>query len=327
MRHRHVVAFRSVPSSALVASVASIVVACLFASPALAQEPGQAFDQAPEDSIAAKQQGEAEKAAGDRMPGEKDPKDEQAPPSSSDKYDPKEDPSRAYYFIGMRWRDTIVPKFMINIFADGGATVNVFSFGPELGIRKDGFELDIAFSYADYSMNPFLFKGKDDGIEAYERVSSTMKVLYVSVDLLKDFQLDDAGRFSILVGGGVGIGGVIGDLRRNQVFPKDPNHPDPDDESKWLDCPDMRTADGTRIPTQPVVGENKFYCDTSNDHYGLYSEPSWANGGSKPFVFPYISIPQVSFRYKPIKQFQARADVGFSITGFFFGMSAGYGLP
>ncbi|MBW2456174.1 MAG: hypothetical protein JRI68_16765 [Deltaproteobacteria bacterium] len=69
------------------------------------------------------------------------------------------------------------------------------------------------------------------------------------------------------------------------------------------------------------------WCDNENDHFGNYDEPSWANGGSKPFIFPYISIPQLSFRYKPIKQFQARFDTGFAITtGFFLGLSAAYGL-
>ena len=55
-------------------------------------------------------------------------------------------------------------------------------------------------------------------------------------------------------------------------------------------------------------------------------EPSWANGGAKPNVFPWLA-PQVSFRYKPIKQLQVRGDVGFALSsGFFFGLSAGYGL-
>jgi hypothetical protein len=30
---------------------------------------------------------------------------------------------------------------------------------------------------------------------------------------------------------------------------------------------------------------------------------------------------------KPIKQVESRFDFGFSLTGFFFGMNAGYALP
>ena len=68
------------------------------------------------------------------------------------------------------------------------------------------------------------------------------------------------------------------------------------------------------------------YCGNDNNHYGGYDEPSWANGGSKPFIFPWISLPQVSFRYKPIKTSRRALDVGFSLTGFFFGAAVDYGL-
>ena len=222
---------------------------------------------------------------------------------------------KSYYFVNLRFRNIIVPKFMINIFADGGATVNAFTFGPELTRRKDGTEFDIALSYADYSMDPFLFKGSSDGDEAWEIVSSSMKVLYLTIDLLYDIPIDTKGRFSFLIGGGVGLGGVLGDLRRNQIFPNDPANLDRENPSKWTKC------------AGPGDTRGGVYCDSSNEHYGSYTEPSWANGGSKPFIFPWISLPQLSFRYKPIKQLQTRADVGFSLTGFFFGLSAGYGLP
>jgi hypothetical protein len=45
-----------------------------------------------------------------------------------------------------------------------------------------------------------------------------------------------------------------------------------------------------------------------------------------PNIFPYISFPQFSVRYKPIKQLETRLGVGFSLTGFWFGLSADYGL-
>ena len=67
------------------------------------------------------------------------------------------------------------------------------------------------------------------------------------------------------------------------------------------------------------------YCGTDNDHYGGYTEPSWANGGSKPIVFPWLAL-QTGFRFKPTKQFVARLDSGFGTSGFFFGLGADYGL-
>ena len=309
------VGFASVLASLAIGSVAS-------AQPAEGDKP-------PEGTEAAKP-AEGEKPAEGAKPADKDA----AAPAEADKYDPAEEPGKAYRFIGLRFRNLIVPKFMVNIFADGGATVNAFTFGPEFTTRKDHLEFNIALSFADYSMDPFMFKGKDDGNEAYEKVSSTMKLLYLTFDILYEVPIDSKGRFAFLFGGGVGIAPVFGNLYRNQAYPKDPANVDPDDPDQWEDC---RGAGNPQVVQGLEPG--KQYCDDDNDHFvrsgkhadqntdNQYDEPSWFNGGSKPSIFPWISLPQLSLRIKPIKQFQTRLDLGFSITGFFFGMNAGYALP
>ncbi|WP_437635905.1 hypothetical protein [Sorangium sp. So ce854] len=295
------------------AALAALLGAVSFAPSARAQsEDGS--DSNLDDSLAAEKEADEQKAQGDETPGEKDAVAEVAPePTNANA--PLEKEGKAYKFIGLRFRNVIVPKFMINLFADGGSTVNVFTFGPEFTTRKNGLELDLALSYADYSMDPFLFKGKNDNQFAWEMVSSDMKLVYFTSDLLFEIPIDEEkGRFSLLVGGGVGLGVVFGDLRRAQAYPNGTvANPSPDDVSGWSRC----AGPG---------GPGGAYCDASNNHYGDYNEPSWVNGGAKPSVFPWVSFPQVSFRYKPIKQLQTRLDVGMSITGFFFGMSAGYGL-
>lgn len=242
-----------------------------------------------------------------------------------DAYDPSEDPDEAYTFIGMRFRNLIVPEFMIRIFADGGATVNAFTFGPEFVYRRDHLEFDLALSYADYSMDPFMFKGKDDDDRAFERVWSDMKILYFTVDVMYEWPIDD-GRFGFALGGGVGLGVVFDHLYRHQVYPLgDPNNVNPDDPGSWGDC--------RGVGDPPVVwSDGQLFCDDDNSHYPdpatgePYNEPSWANGGSKPFVFPWISLPALSFRFKPVKTLQTRLDAGFSITGFYVGLAAHYGL-
>lgn len=302
----------------LVPALAIGALACLAPSWAYAAEgedpPAAA---ASDDASTAGDAGEAptaDGASGDQGKGdegqEREVKTTVTETSSSDTL---EDPSKSYYFINARFRDVILPKFMLNIFADGGRTVNVPMIGLELTRRKDNMEMDIAVSYADYSMDPFLFKGKSDGPEAYENVDSSLKAVYVTMDLLYDIPIDKHGKFSFLIGGGIGLGGVFGDLNRRQVTPTGTSI-DPDNPSTARDCrPDEK---GTNV-----------YCDDSNDHYGSYTEPSWANGGSLPFVMPWISLPQVSLRIKPIKELQIRVDGGFSITGFFAGASVGYGIP
>jgi hypothetical protein len=46
-----------------------------------------------------------------------------------------------------------------------------------------------------------------------------------------------------------------------------------------------------------------------------------------PNVFPRILLHLAGLRVKPIKQFEGRLGIGFSITeGFWFGLSGNYGL-
>ena len=59
---------------------------------------------------------------------------------------------------------------------------------------------------------------------------------------------------------------------------------------------------------------------------GGFQEPSWFGGGAKPVFFPWVGIPQIGLRYKPIGQVETRLTVGLALTGFWFGLSADYGL-
>lgn len=270
----------------------------LIATPALA-------DEAPKDGDSDKKDSASDKKASE---------DRAASPN-----DPREDPLKRYYFLGLRVRDIVVPQFMMELFATGGGTGNVWLVGPELTTRKDGIEVDISLAYADYGFGPAMFKGKEDADIAYEVITSNLKIAYLTFDLLIDIPVDKSGMFSFLIGGGVGVGIVAGDLNRAQAYPTGGGAPDPNDPSKWEKCQGAGDGFGG-------------YCDNGNNHYydpakkQDFSEPSWIDGGSKPVVLPWLSIPQVSFRAKPIKQLQIRADVGFSITGFFFGLSSGYGF-
>lgn len=309
------------------AARAACLAGVLAPSVASAQDNDEGFNKKGDDAIAADKQAKEEAATGDRMPGEQDPKAAAATEARSPN-DPKEDPLKNYYFVGARIRDVVVPKFILNIFADGGSTVNVFTFGPELTSRKNKVEYDIGLSYADYSMKPFLFKGKSDNSDAWEIVSSDMKVVYATIDLLYQVWGDQSGRFAFMIGGGLGLGGVFGNLYRTQVYSSAPS-PNPSEVGQWEPCRSAETNPMTYMHINPETGNT--FCDQSNDHFAgadgsYHSEPSWANGGSKPFIIPWLSIPQISFRVKPVKQFQARADLGFSVTGFFWGLSLAYGI-
>ncbi len=218
---------------------------------------------------------------------------------------PIEREGKSYMFVGLRYRGIIVPKFMFGVFgADGGTTVYANSFGPEFAIRKDNFEYNFAVTYTGYGMDPTPIKSSSDPEDAWEIVESNIKVLYLTADFLwsHDFSPEVAVNYGI----GAGFGFVWGDLIREQAYP-DPNGP------------------GGYSPCVAVGNPNPQYCTGDNDHYNNYSEPSWADGGSKPIIMPWLAF-QTGLRYKPHRNFVGRLDVGIGLGQFFFGVGADYGL-
>lgn len=216
---------------------------------------------------------------------------------------PVELPGRTYYFVGARYRLIVVPKFIVGLFSDGGKTVSVQSGGAEFGIRKDGFEYNLGAWLAAYSMDPTTFKAKSDGEDAWELVESKIKILYLTADFM--WTHDFSPEFGLNYGMGAGLGLVFGPLYRNQAYRNM--------SGDYVEC------------TGPGNPNFADYCGDDNKHYNDYEEPSWADGGSKPIVFPWFAA-QTGFRYKPHRNFVARLDAGFGLSGFFIGVGGDYGL-
>lgn len=221
---------------------------------------------------------------------------------------PVELPGKTYLFVGARYRAMIMPKFMINMFGDGGETMVFHGVGPEFSIRKNAFEYNLSIWYAGYGFSDVAFKSKTDGPEAWEIVDSSLKSIYLTADFL--WSQDFTPEFSLNYGMGAGLGIIFGDLVRTQAYPG-PNG-DPNTGEGFVRCSSQFVPDAD-------------YCDDINGHYGGYKEPSWAGGGSKPLIFPWLAL-QTGFRYKPHKNFVARFDAGFGTSGFFLGVGADYGL-
>ena len=221
---------------------------------------------------------------------------------------PVEVPGQTYLGVGLRYRAIIVPKFMMNLFGDGGRTVIAHGLGPEFTVRKNAFEYDFSAMFTSYAMDPTPFKASSDGAEAWEIVQSKIKVLYLTADFL--WSQDFTPEFAFNYGLGAGFGLVWGDLKRTQAF----RGPGANDSTGagYLPC---------ASPGQDAAG----FCGNDNNHYNGYTEPSWANGGSKPIIFPWLAL-QTGVRYKPHRNFIARFDAGFGTSGFFLGLGADYGL-
>ena len=252
-----------------------------------------------------------------------DADDAKAATSSGDSSDVTEKDGQTYYYIGLRYGLTVIPKFMINIFVGEGATFTSNTIGAELDIRKDGFSLIPSISYAEYGKSDdvlFLQKNAEAGVPGnWSYVNSSLKALYLGADLLWSAKISKNVDFEY--GAGFGLGIIFGDLVTNWVY-ADKNGP--------LHSSDGRSFSPCQTEGQGGLGAGCNKADHQNSQIakvGGYTEPSWANGGSKPNIFPRILLHLAGLRFKPIKQVEARVGLGFSLTeGFWLGISGDYGL-
>lgn len=237
--------------------------------------------------------------------------------------DVAEDPLKRYMFIGARYRGSVVPKFAQNLFVDEGGTVYTNTVGVEFDLRKDGFSFVPALQFQELGTEDLLFhqKGQPTDIAGnYSVVNSSMKTVFASVDLLWSAQLHKNVDFEF--GGGFGVGVIFGDLAINWVY-EDQNGPYAADTGKhYSQCPGP-----TGTETAGLKGCNKADHRGATDvRTGGFTESSWFNGGSKPPLYLWAT-PQIGLRIKPVKQFQARLGLGFSLlTGPWFGLSGYFGL-
>ena len=302
----------------LTALGATFVLIC-FAAPAVARAPKKEPPKKEEPKAEApkpEQTSKPEPAA--PVPAEKKPEFTEPPRETWDITDVTEAPGKTYTFIGVRYRGNIVPKFMVNLFVDEGATVYSNTVGIELDLRKDGFSLIPALSFTELGTGDIIFKEKNSNEIPgnYSMVNSGMKVIYATADLLWSAPISK--HLSFEYGVGFGLGFVFGDLVNNWV--------------QRAQNGDLVTDGGQRFARCETEGAPGSGCNRA-DHQnseeikvGGYQEKSWFDGGSRPVLFPWISIPQIGLRYKPIKNFTARLGMGFSLTGFWFGLNGQYGL-
>jgi hypothetical protein len=235
--------------------------------------------------------------------------------------DTREDPSKRYYYFGLRYRGDVIPKFIINAFVDGGATIFSNAVGVELDSRKDNFSTVFGLTLQNYNTGDLLFLQKDKPQTAnnYSVINSSLNAIYASVDLLWSVPLDTEHHWDFEYGLGVGLGVVFGALHDNWVYGgvgAPGSYYDPTTNQHFQQCPNT-TVDPACNPVN--------HSNATVSKVGNYSEESGI-AGPKPILFPMINIPQLGLRYKPVKTFEARLGLGFSLTGFWFGISGDYGL-
>lgn len=219
--------------------------------------------------------------------------------------DPFEEPSETYMFLGLGYRHTWTPGFILGLFTDEYEKTNNPGFGLEFTYRKDNFDIITSAYYQRFAVHG-AFRGLDDADTETEIIDSDLAAIFVGVDLL--WGTDFTPWFSLQYGLGLGLGVVFGDMSRNEAYP-DANG----EFNGYSQC------DG---PGDPNGGG---YCDAPPaGHYGFFDK--WAQGGSVPNIY-LRAAPHIALRFKPIHQVVIRVDGGFDVfSGFFFGGALAYGF-
>jgi hypothetical protein len=191
--------------------------------------------------------------------------------------------------------------------------------GLEVDIRKDRFSLIPALNYVEYGFGNTLFaeKGKDQNNAGnWSMVSSSLKAAYLTLDLLWSTPVHKNIDFEY--GIGVGVGALFGNLNNNWVT-----------TAAQTGAPSVTASNGQTYyqcqATGPAGCNTGDHSNATVAKVGGYTESKWSDGGSVPNVFLHLALPQLGLRIKPIKQLETRIGGGFSLTGFWFGISGDFG--
>jgi len=250
-----------------------------------------------------------------------------------------EEKGKGYYFLGVNYRVNLIPAFIINLFVDQGPNlVATSTIGLSFDYRKDHFSIIPCLNFSDYTMAPILFLQKNKSPTDpgdWGVVQSQLQAVYLTVDLLWSVPLVKTGQVDFEFGFAVGLGGVFGNLYNTWVADAPTggnqyNNPINQNQPFYQCIAAMNppTGQGGCLASNhsgATVGQEKV--GTGNG----YRERNWfdsgPNGsGSVPTIFPWLELPILGFRIKPIKELEMRLQGGFSITGFFFNFAAYYGF-
>ena len=240
--------------------------------------------------------------------------------------DPRELPDENYYFLGVFGRGLIVPQFIQNLFVAEGATPVNGGFGLFFNWRRNGFNVQIEAFYQGFGVEGF-YRGAGDPDSEFEFIDSNLGVVFGSIGFGWGFDITEW--FAIELGFGIGFGGLVGDLSRQEA---------------WRDSSTgtLAACDGVDLPAGTAA---TGYCegpierpgpegrlDDTRTRGGTYQisqgtpNPHYFGDGGVPPLFFTIDLPRVAFRFKPIRQIQMRVEGAYNLYGFSFGASAAYGF-
>lgn len=241
---------------------------------------------------------------GDEQADVEDGSPREAPHDSTD---PRELENTDYFFLGGFYRHVFIPSFIQRVGPiHGGIDADNPGAGLSFTYRRNNFSV-VANVWWNGAQGEGFFRASGDPRTDTEHVIADMGVVFLNAEFLWAFPITDW--FAIELGFDLGVGFVYGTVIRTEAYESNVGADD------WQPCI------GPNNPATAGPG----YCEDFGGHYRT-TEPNWTGGGDVPVIVPWLSVPHIALRFKPIRQIQIRVDGGWGIYNFFVGGSVAYGF-
>jgi len=233
-----------------------------------------------------------------------------------------------YFSFGVFGRGVVIPGALIAAFVNyqGGNPVNG-SIGGYFAWRKNGLSVIAEVGYVGLGGDGY-YRGMSAADTEMEFVRSQLGVVFGS--FVFQWAVPVTEWFSIDLGIGIGLGGVTGNLTRQEAYRDTsaqygygtctgPGNPD----AAYCEGPLEHPGPSGRLDDSRSRG-GTYQINSGSPGGPTTPNPFYFGDGGVPPIFGWLELPRVTARFTPIRQLQIRLDVSYNLYGVAFGGSLGY---
>ncbi len=222
----------------------------------------------------------------------------------ADTADAAVDPNADQWFVGLQWRQLIIPAFVQQMFLDEAPTV----FQPTFQVvatkrNSENFSLVFGLGYASYAFDG-LYRAKGDPAQDTEWLDSNLGLVHGTISALWATKINDVLDFEYGIGGEAGV--VVGELRRTEAVQRN---------GSWSPCPgpisDFGDPTGSLYcAAGPIAAE----ASDDGEHYNLVEDRI-------PPVWLLPTLFQMGLRITPTPEVAIKIEAAYATAAFWFGAS------
>jgi hypothetical protein len=219
-----------------------------------------------------------------------------------------------YFSAGAFMRGLVIPDFVLNWFVHYyGSSIFNGGGGGYFAFRRNGLTVTFEVWYAGFGAQA-AYNGTNNQPWEVDYVNSQLGVVFGNVAFQWAVPVNEW--FAIDIGIGLGLGGVVGNMWRQDATPA---------AGGYVPCPGPGMGAPGYCPNADTNPANDgTYQISGVPGVSGHPNPFGFGGGLVPPIFPWLDIPRITLRFTPIRQIVGRIDLGYSVYSFNFGASLGY---